>query len=51
MPKKFVDLSTMNVYADVGVKFVLAICLAWVVTKFIEKPLLAKGKEWEKKLK
>lgn len=47
----FIDLGDMNVCLEVIVKFVLALALSWVVTKYVEKPLLAKGKEWEKKIK
>lgn len=47
---KFVDITDLNVYAEVALKFVLAIALAWIVTKYIERPLLNKGKKWEKEI-
>lgn len=48
---KFLDLSAMNVCLEVVVKFLLALALSRVVTRYIETPLLAKGKQLEKKIR
>lgn len=43
----FCDVESLHWIPYITLKFVLAIVFAWVITKYIEKPLLSIGKKWE----
>lgn len=48
---KIVNIWFLGPYIEILVCFILALLFAWCVTRWIEKPLLSKGKEWEYFLK
>ncbi len=51
--EKFIDFSTTFPMTIVGwlIKFLLSILLAWLITRYIEQPLIVWGKRTEKELK
>ncbi len=48
--EKCMDVGNLPAGVYVSIKFVLACALAWLVTTFVERPLLTKGKIWEHKI-
>ena len=44
---RFMDVSSINVFVEVLIKFVLALAMSWIVSKYVETPMLKWGKTKE----